>query len=246
VGFSGPVGLKGVQMIADLSLKGLANIVVGANEDQYHMINVNFPRDFTVKRFEDLHLAQAGDLCPSCGKILTSRRGIEVGQIFKLGAKYSKSLKAKFLDQNGKESPFIMGCYGIGITRTVAAAIEQYHDQDGIIWPMTIAPYQVLILPLNVSDEMTMAAADGFYKQLVDAGLEVLLDDRDERAGFKFKDADLIGIPLRLTVGERSLRQGKVEVKLRRQNQVIKVDRDKAVSMIREMISEERLASEKS
>lgn len=246
VGFSGPVGLKGVQMIADLSLKGLENIVVGANEDQCHMINVNFPRDFAVKRFEDLHLAQAGDLCPSCGKTLTSRRGIEVGQIFKLGAKYSKSLKAKFLDQNGKESPFIMGCYGIGITRTVAAAIEQHHDQDGIIWPMAIAPYQVLILPLNVSDEMTMAAADGFYKQLVDSGLEVLLDDRDERAGFKFKDADLIGIPLRLTVGEKSLSQGKVEMKLRRQNQVIKVDRDKAVPMIREMISEERLASEKS
>lgn len=239
VGFSGPIGLTEVKMVADLSLKGLANVVVGANEDQAHMINANFPRDFPVDRFEDLHLARAGDLCTGCGKPLSSRRGIEVGQIFKLGAKYSTSMKATFLDKDGNEKPFIMGCYGIGITRTVAAAIEQYHDEDGIIWPMTIAPYQVLVLPLNVADEPTMAMAQRLYRELTDADLEVLLDDRDERAGFKFKDADLIGIPLRLTVGEKSLQRGQVELKLRRQGQVLKVAAEDAVSRALELVSTE-------
>ncbi|MFC1683681.1 proline--tRNA ligase [Candidatus Zixiibacteriota bacterium] len=245
VGFSGPVGLEGVEMIADLSLKGLANVVVGANQDQAHLINANFPRDFKVERFEDLHLAREGDLCSTCGKPLTSRRGIEVGQIFKLGCKYSNSLKATFLDQNGDEKPFIMGCYGIGVTRTVAAAIEQYHDENGIIWPMTIAPYQVIVLPLNVADELSMTTAEQFYGELVEAGLEVLLDDRDERAGFKFKDADLIGIPLRLTIGEKSLKEGQVELKLRRDKKVLKIDRDQAVSRIVEIVSAERDAIDK-
>jgi prolyl-tRNA synthetase len=246
VGFSGPVDLQGVELIADLSLKGLANVVVGANEDQAHMINVNFPRDFLVDRFEDLHLARAGDLCSGCGKPLASRRGIEVGQIFKLGTKYSTSMRATFLDRNGEQKPFIMGCYGIGITRTVAAAIEQYHDEGGIIWPMTIAPYQVLVLPLNVAHQETMAMAEKLYDQLTEAGLEALLDDRDERAGFKFKDADLIGMPLRLTIGEKSLKRGQVELKLRREDQVLKVDVEKAVSRVLEMISAEQAVIEES
>jgi prolyl-tRNA synthetase len=244
VGFSGPVGLEGVECVADLSLQGLVNVVVGANEDQAHMINVNFPRDFAVEYFEDLHLAKAGDLCPTCGEPLTARRGIEVGQIFKLGTKYSDSMKAHFLDQNGEEKAFIMGCYGIGITRTVAAAIEQYHDQAGIIWPMTIAPYQLLILPLNVAHEETMDTAEGIYGALTEEGLEVLLDDRDERAGFKFKDADLIGIPLRLTVGEKSLQQEQVELKLRRKDRVVKVHPEEAISRVMEMVSAEHAAIE--
>lgn len=245
VGFSGPVGLKGVELIADLSIQGLANVVVGANQVEAHMINANFPRDFAADRFEDLHLAREGDLCPSCGKPLASCRGIEVGQVFKLGTKYSTSMKATFLDQNGQEKPFVMGCYGIGITRTVAAAIEQYHDEAGIIWPMTIAPYQVLILPINVADDQTMTTAEKLYKTLIEAGLETLIDDRDERAGFKFKDADLIGIPLRMVVGEKYLREGKVELKLRGQDEVHKVLRDDAVSRVMEMVSAERDAIEK-
>ncbi|KPL20017.1 MAG: prolyl-tRNA synthetase [candidate division Zixibacteria bacterium SM23_81] len=244
VGFTGPVGLKGVELISDKSLQGLVNVVVGANEDQAHLINTNFPRDFAIDSFESLHMAQAGDLCPACGKPLTSRRGIEVGQIFKLGTKYSTSMRATFLDQDGRELPFIMGCYGIGITRTVAAAIEQYHDEGGIIWPITIAPYQLLILPLNVDDEKTIATAEQLYETLSEAGLEILMDDRDERAGFKFKDADLIGIPLRLTVGEKSLEEGKVELKLRRDDQVLKIDQDKAVAHVVKLIHKERSAIE--
>ena len=236
VGFSGPIGLKDVEMLIDVSLEGLANAVVGANEDQYHLLNANIPRDFKIERFEDLHMAQAGDLCGECGQPLKSMRGIEVGQIFKLGSKYSRSLKAAFLDDRGEERDFTMGCYGIGVTRTVAAAIEQYHDDDGIIWPMTIAPYQVLILPLNVADTTTMRTAQELYDELTEAGLEVLLDDRDERAGFKFKDADLIGIPLRLTIGERSLKEGRVELKLRREGETRKFDRQKASAQVQELV----------
>jgi prolyl-tRNA synthetase len=239
VGFSGPVGLEGVEMLADVSLEGLVNAVVGANQDQYHLVNANFPRDFQIERLEDVHMARAGDLCEKCGQPLKSMRGIEVGQIFKLGCKYSHAMRATFLDAQGAEREFIMGCYGIGVTRTVAAAIEQYHDANGIIWPMTIAPYQVLVLPLNVVDEATMKTAREIYDELTEAGLEVLLDDRDERAGFKFKDADLIGIPLRLTIGERSLKEGQVELKLRREEASRKIDRRKAVAEVIELVRSE-------
>ena len=239
VGFSGPVGLEDVEMLADVSLEGLANAVVGANQDQYHLINANSPRDFKIEKYEDLHMACAGDHCGECSKPLKSMRGIEVGQIFQLGSKYSRSLKATFLDDQGAEREFTMGCYGIGVTRTVAAAIEQYHDKDGIIWPMTIAPYQVLISPLNVADEMTMKTARELYDELTAAGLEVLLDDRDERAGFKFKDADLVGIPLRLTIGERSLKEGQVELKLRREEISRKVERTKAAAQVQELVRNE-------
>jgi len=245
VGFSGPVGLDEVELLADVSLKGLVNAVVGANRDQHHLINANFPRDFQIDKFEDMHMARAGDRCEQCGQALKSMRGIEVGQIFKLGCKYSRSLKATFLDERGEERPFTMGCYGIGVTRTMAAAIEQYHDDDGIIWPMTIAPYQVLILPLNVADEATMRTAEELYGELTAAGLEVLLDDRDERAGFKFKDADLIGIPLRLTIGERSLKEGRVELKLRREETSRKIDRHQAVAMVQEAVRDELEAIER-
>jgi prolyl-tRNA synthetase len=244
VGFSGPVGLEDVDMLADISLEGLANAVVGANLDQYHLVNANFPRDFQVDRFADVHMAQAGDLCVECGRPLKSMRGIEVGQIFKLGCKYSRSMKATFLDEHGDQRPFIMGCYGIGVTRTMAAAIEQYHDVDGIIWPMTIAPFQILVLPLNVADEDTMRTAEDLYQQLTEAGLEVLLDDRDERAGFKFKDADLIGIPIRLTIGERSLKGGQVELKLRREESSQKIDLAEVVDRVTELARKESDAIE--
>jgi prolyl-tRNA synthetase len=244
VGFSGPVGLEDVEMLADVSLDGLTNAVVGANQDQYHLINANVPRDFKIGEFVDVHMAQAGDHCGECGQPLKSMRGIEVGQIFKLGCKYSRALKANFLDARGDEQDFTMGCYGIGVTRTVAAAIEQYHDDDGIIWPMSIAPYQVLILPLNTADEETMNTARKLYEELTGAGLEVLLDDRDERAGFKFKDADLIGIPLRLTIGERSLKEGQVELKLRREGETRKVGLEEAADRVQQLVGSELEAIE--
>ncbi len=240
LGFSGPVGLEGVGILADYSLQGSGNFVVGANREDHHLINVNCGRDFRVDGFFDLLLAQEGDSCARCGKPLSSGRGIEVGQIFKLGTKYSESMKAHFLDQKGQERPFVMGCYGIGITRTVAAVIEQHHDQDGIIWPLSVAPYQVLILPLNITHPPSKEAAERLYSQLGD--LEVLLDDREERAGVKFKDADLVGIPLRVTIGERSLKEGKVEIKLRSEPTSISVSIEEASQKVRSLLEKYRVS----
>ncbi len=236
LGFSGPVGLEGVRILADYSLQDGGNFVVGANREDHHLINVNYGRDFRVDGFVDLILAQEGDICARCGKSFTSGRGIEVGQIFKLGTKYSSSMKAYFLDKEGEERPFVMGCYGIGITRTVAAVIEQHHDRDGIIWPLSVAPYQVLILPLNITHPQTRETAEELYKQLKD--WEVLLDDREERAGTKFKDADLIGIPLRVTIGERSLKEGKVEIKLRGEPTPISVSIEEATQKVRSILED--------
>jgi len=214
VGYVGPVGLrtKKVKIIADHRIKTMVNAVCGANRRDYHLRNVNLERDFTVDTFADLRLAKAGDPCPHCQQPLLETRGVEVGHIFKLGTKYSSALRAYFRDENGEEKPFIMGCYGIGISRIVAAAIEQNNDQDGIKWPVPIAPFQVLILPITSEQ---LATAEEIYRQLRAAGVEVLLDDREERAGVKFKDAALIGIPLRITVGPKGLAQGEVEVKVR-------------------------------
>jgi prolyl-tRNA synthetase len=214
VGYVGPVGLKekGVKVLADLRIKTMSNAVCGANVKDYHLRHVNLERDFAVDTFADLRLAKAGDLCPHCGHTLAETRGVEVGHIFKLGTKYSKVLEATFRDEDGEEKPFIMGCYGIGISRIVAAAIEQNNDQDGIKWPLPIAPFQVTILALGQEQQ---AAAEEIYQELTAVGVEVLYDDRDERPGVKFKDADLIGIPLRITIGPKSLAQGEVEVKNR-------------------------------
>lgn len=214
VGYVGPTGLreKEVQVVADLRIKTMANAVCGANLRDYHLRNVNLGRDFTVDTFADLRLAKAGDLCPHCQHPLQGTRGVEVGHIFKLGTKYSSALRATYRDEQGEEKPFIMGCYGIGISRIVAAAIEQNNDQDGIKWPLPIAPFQVLILPIKSEQ---LAPAGEIYRQLRAAGVEVLLDDREERAGVKFKDADLIGIPIRITVGPKGLAKGEVEVKIR-------------------------------
>jgi len=192
----------------------------GGNEKDVHLKNVAAPRDYQVIEYGDFRQAQANDPCARCGKPLKIRKGIEVGHIFKLGTKYSEALQATFLDQAGKEKPIIMGCYGIGVGRTVAAAIEQHHDKDGIIIPFPLAPYQVLILPVNINDAKIRATAFKIYNELNKSGIEVLLDDRDERPGIKFKDADLIGIPLRVTIGQRTLEEGKVELRFRHSQKV--------------------------
>ncbi len=214
MGFAGPVGL-GIEIAADFSVKDMENGVTGANEADAHLTSVNPERDFKAL-YGDIRTAVEGDPCPRCSSPLKLRRGIEVGHIFKLGTKYSESMGATFLDEKGKERPMIMGCYGIGIGRTAAAAIEQNHDENGIIWPIPLAPFDCEILPVNVNDPETLKTAESLYVSLGEKGMEVLLDDRDERAGVKFKDADLIGIPVRVTVSSRTLEEGSVEVKQRR------------------------------
>ncbi len=238
LGFSGPVGLKGVRLIADSSISAMSNMVAGANEADAHLINVNIGRDFEADEFHDLVQAMEGDKCKKCGEVLSAWRGIEVGQIFKLGTKYSTVMKARFLDDKGDEHPFIMGCYGIGITRTVAAAIEQNSDGDGIFWPMSIAPFEVHVLPTNMSDPALVETAEKVYQGLVDRGIEVILDDREERPGGKFKDADLIGVPIRITVGERGMKEGIVEIRLRETGETTKVAVNAAVDRAAETVQE--------
>jgi prolyl-tRNA synthetase len=235
-GFAGPVGLE-VKIIADLAIRGMKNFVTGANALDAHLINVNLGRDFKVDEFVDIRLARAGDPCPRCSGRLQVSKGVEVGHIFKLGAKYSEAMGATYLDQKGRERSLIMGCYGIGVGRTVAAAIEQNHDENGIIFPMSIAPFHVLILPVNTKDAQVMKVAEDLYDTLFEKGTEVLFDDRDERPGVKFKDADLTGVPLRVTIGEKNLRMGKVEIKERRSGEIIVVTVEEAPEVMMKMIS---------
>ena len=236
-GFAGPVGLSGVEIYADHAVEHMSNFVVGGNEKDIHLTNVNAPRDFAVKGFFDLRNVVVGDHCPRCenGR-MELHRGIEVGHIFKLGIKYSEAMKATFLDEKGAENLIIMGCYGIGVGRTAAAAIEQGNDDNGIIWPLPIAPFQVIISALNIKDEQIKQAAESIYKSLSNAGVEVLLDDRDERAGAMFKDADLIGIPIRITVGAKGLKEGNVEMKLRKSPEMSIVKVDEVVERVKEII----------
>ncbi|MFC1591721.1 proline--tRNA ligase [Thermodesulfobacteriota bacterium] len=222
-GFAGPVGLDGVRIIADNGLQGRSNCVTGGNEKDIHVVNVNLGRDFTVKEFADIRCAADGDPCPRCGKSLETTRGIEVGHIFKLGTKYSDAMRATFLDAAGIAKPMVMGCYGIGVGRTVAAAIEQSHDENGIIFPAAIAPFDVLVVLVNPTDDAQRRIAEEIYQQLLDRGVDVLLDDRDERPGSKFKDADLIGIPLRVTVGKNAVKDEMIDIKLRRNGEMSKV-----------------------
>jgi prolyl-tRNA synthetase len=215
VGFAGPIGLR-ARRIADQALRGITGAVTGANETDHHFVDVDQQRDFAGVEFTDLRLARAGDPCPHCGDgVFEGHRGIEVGNIFYLGTKYSTAMKATFLDAAGQERPVEMGCYGIGITRTAAAAVEQHHDEQGIIWPLPLAPFHVQIVPVSSTDARLRQTADDLYTKLQAAGIEVLLDDREERPGIKFKDADLIGVPLRVTVGAKSLDRGCVEFKRR-------------------------------
>ena len=221
-GYMGPVGIdpKKAIIVVDQSVMQMHNICCGANEEGYHLVNVNPGRDFTPTYVADIRLMAEGDPCPHCGAPVKKARGIEVGQVFKLFTKYSQAMKATFLDENGKEQPMVMGCYGIGVGRTMAAAVEQNNDKDGMIWPAAIAPYQVLVVPVNVKDAESNAKAEAIYNELLDAGLEVVLDDRKERPGVKFKDADLIGYPLRVVVGPKTLQTGELEVKLRKNGEV--------------------------
>ncbi|MCA9101871.1 MAG: proline--tRNA ligase [Planctomycetales bacterium] len=214
VGFAGPVGLS-IPIWADEDVRVMSNAIVGANKADTHLVGVNLERDFSVTTFADLRNADADDACPRCGKAMKLRKSIEVGHVFKLGTKYSEALDARFLDDQEKQHAVIMGCYGIGVNRILASLIETCHDENGIVWPLALAPYEVVVSPLNVSDQETLAAAESLYDELAAAGVDVLLDDRDQRPGVKFKDADLIGIPLRIVVGGRGLKNGELECKWR-------------------------------
>ena len=215
-GYIGPVGLTTVTIVADASVMNLHNAVCGANEADRHFTNVLPRRDIKPTHVADIRLIREGDPCPRCSSPVKTARGIEVGQVFKLHTKYSQALDATYLDENGQEQLMVMGCYGVGVSRTMAAAIEQHHDADGIIWPASIAPYQVVIVPINTKDEPQMTMAEQIYRELSAVGVEVVLDDREERSGVKFKDADLIGYPLRITVGPKALKENCVELKVRR------------------------------
>ncbi len=236
VGFAGPVGLAGIPIVADESVRGLTNVVTGANKADAHYVNVNWGRDVDLADWKDLILVTGGDPCPRCDGTLELFRGIEVGHIFKLGTKYSQAMGCNFTDEEGNDKPMIMGCYGLGIGRTVAAAIEQNHDKDGIIWPRPLAPFEVLLTAVNPEDAEVRRAAEELYGQLLEKGAEVLFDDRDERPGVKFKDADLIGIPVRLTVGAKSLAGGKVEVSLRRDREKHLVPPAEAAAKVLELL----------
>ena len=237
-GFAGPVNIK-IPVLVDYSVIDMVNFVTGANKEDYHLINVNIGRDFKVEAFRDLRFVNENDRCPRCGESINIARGIEVGHVFKLGTKYSSPMKAVFLDKDGQEKIMIMGCYGIGIGRTVAAGIEQNHDEDGIIWPMPLAPYQVIITPVNVNDEEVMNAAENLYNSMLADNIEVIFDDRDERAGVKFKDADLIGIPLRVTVGMKNLEKGNVELKTRKTGENKLYPLRHIVKQVKEIINQE-------
>lgn len=221
-GYMGPVGIdsKKVMVVVDTTVMKMHNVCCGANKDGYHFVNVNPGRDFTPTYVADIRLIQEGDPCPHCGGEVSKARGIEVGQVFKLFTKYSSALKATYLDENGKEQPMVMGCYGVGVSRTMAAAIEQNYDENGIVWPIGIAPYHVLVVPVNIKDEASYAKAEEIYMQLKKVGLETVIDDRNERPGVKFKDADLIGYPLRVVVGPKTLTEGKLEVKIRKTGEI--------------------------
>lgn len=241
VGFAGPVGLKEtVPIYADYDIQFVRNAVTGANENEMHLRNVNLGRDFRVDRFADLRCAIDEDPCPRCSGILRLRPAIEVGHVFKLGTKYSEALAARFLDAEEQLRPIIMGCYGIGINRILAALIETAHDENGIIWPVSLAPYEVAIVPVNVADERSRETALRLHEAFLQNRIEVLVDDRDVRAGVKFKDVDLIGFPLRIVVSERGLAQGTVEVKWRWEKTPQMLALDEVVTVVTEWIREER------
>jgi len=215
MGFSGPVGLKGIDIIADNSVIQMKNFVTGANKKDTHLMNVNIDRDFSFARSADIRFVATGDICPKCGSDLKVSHGIEIGHIFKLGTRYTEALSATFLDEKGNRLPIIMGCYGIGVNRIIASFLENSYDDNGIIWSKTIAPYEVLISSIKPSDERIARISNMLYTQLSAKGVEVLWDDRDISAGIKFKDADLVGIPIRITVGNKAIESQSVEIKLR-------------------------------
>lgn len=235
-GFIGPKGMTDIQIIADETVKDMQNFVVGINVTDKHLVGANLcDLGISEIKYADIRLVEAGEFCPECGKPLSVTKGIEVGNIFKLGTKYSKPMNAVYLDKNGKSHPYIMGCYGIGISRTAAAAVEAHYDEHGIKWPISIAPYHVVIVPVNIQDKLQMEVAEKMYADLKNAGVEVVLDDRDERAGVKFKDADLIGFPYRVTVG-KTITEGLVEYKTRETGEIEKVTPETATEHLIEIV----------
>ncbi|MGG7153966.1 proline--tRNA ligase [Clostridium perfringens] len=232
VGFAGPMGIKVDMLLVDQEVANMYNFIIGANETDMHLKNVNYGRDFEgiVGDFRNVTI---GEKCPECGKEITISRGTEVGHIFKLGTKYSESMGATFIDEDGKAKPFIMGCYGIGVTRTVASIIEQHNDENGIIWPLEVAPYHVSVIPANVKNEEQATKAEEIYNELRKMGVEALLDDRKERAGVKFKDSELMGIPMRITVG-KMIGEGQVEFKLRNGGEVETLSIEEVYNRVRE------------
>lgn len=238
-GYMGPVGLdpEKVTIVIDQSVMKMHNICCGANKEGYHYVNANPGRDFKPTFVADIRLAQVGDPCPHCGAKMEKARGIEAGQVFKLFTKYSKAMNATFLDENGKEQPMYMGCYGIGVGRTMAACVEQSFDKDGIIWPVSIAPYEVLVVPVNAKDKESWDKAFEIYEALKKVGVEAVIDDRNERPGVKFKDADLIGYPVRVVVGPKTIKEGNLEVKVRKTGEVSMLPMDSDyISTIVEML----------
>ncbi|MGF6906717.1 proline--tRNA ligase [Fusobacterium sp. PH5-44] len=237
-GFIGPYMQenKKIKIIADKTILSIKNQITGGNEVDYHYKNVNYDRDYKADIVADVRMAKSGEECTRCQGKLHSARGIETGHIFKLGDKYSKAMNATFLDENGKSHPIIMGCYGIGVSRTLAAAIEQNNDENGIIWPSVIAPYVVDVIPANMKDEVQVKLAEEIYKSLEKENIDTMLDDRDERPGFKFKDADLIGFPIKVVVGKKSS-EGIVEVKIRRTGETLEISSNEILSKIKELIA---------
>ncbi len=237
-GYLSPVGLK-LPVYADFTVIPMVNFVAGAGEEGYHLINVNWGRDFEVKEFVDVARVVGGDPCPRCGSPLVEKRGIEVGHIFKLGTKYSEAMGATFVDESGEEKPLVMGCYGIGVTRVMAAAVEQNYDENGIIWPVEIAPFEVIVIPVNVKREEVMGLAEEIYEELKKAGVDVLIDDRNARPGFKFKDADLIGIPVQVIVGKKA-QEGIVELKVRKTGERREVEKSCIIEEIHNLLQDLR------
>ena len=240
-GFISPVGLQQTEefaIVVDESVMETYNVCGGANKKDAHYVNINPKRDFNVEDIivAPIRLITKDDVCPKCGGSLEHAKGIEVGQVFKLGTKYSEALQATFLDQNGRPNPMIMGCYGIGVSRTLAAAIEQYHDENGIIWPRSIAPFEAVIVPINAKDEALMSTSQTIYTALQDAGVDVLLDDRKDRAGVKFKDADLIGYPLRITVSKNTLENNEVEIQIRKTGEALPCAIDSVATKVTELL----------
>jgi prolyl-tRNA synthetase len=242
VGYCGPVGTKVPRVLADVSLKGRVNWVVGGNKRDTHLGGANPGRDFPEPEYGDFTTVFAGDPCPRCAATLEIHRGIEVGHVFKLGTKYSEPMNCTFLDEKGSRQPMIMGCYGLGIGRTVAAAVEQSHDDDGIIWPMPIAPFEVVVTQIGKED-IVRSTADDIYRQIRDAGIDAILDDRDERPGVKFKDADLIGFPLRIGVGAKSLANGQIEWSFRKDRAKQLGAADEVLARVVEEVRSARLSS---
>lgn len=238
-GFTGPLGLHECRIIADSEIVEAKNLCAGACEKDYHIKNVNYKRDYEADDVADIKLIKESDKCPQCGKPVKCARGIEVGQVFKLGLKYSESMGAYYKDENMMQRLIVMGCYGIGVTRTLAAIVEQHHDENGIIWPVSVAPYHVIITVVNMKDGEQVKLGEEIYSKLSNTGLEVLLDDRDERAGVKFKDADIIGIPIRITVGKRAV-ENIVEYKLRKEADKIEMSVEKAIESAKKYIEENK------